>query len=421
MISMLRLAHSLSLAIGATIVPSAFAAAQGPAWILQFGSDSADGARATCQDDSGGSYVGGFTWGTVTGQSSGSIDAWLARFDGSGARLWVQQFGTDAPDRIDALAPDGAGGVFAAGYTAGDFAAPNAGSNDIWVSRLDSTGRVLWSRQLGSRFAELLSSAAPDGRGGVFIAGSTGGDLNGASNPGAPFNAFVVHFDGSGQLSWISQVSTEASEGASGMAPDGEGGVFVAGHRAFFSGSQQSLRTGAWLTRINGAGHRLWFRLVNPPGGTWIFGLAQDEHGGVFAGGYWTGTPTYPTQGGTDAWLARFDASGNISWMKSQGGPDGDRLHSVVPDGVGGFWAGGRTWGQFLGPNIGATDAWCARFDPSGAILMAHQFGSTEAELDFAMAPDGNGGAYFVGLTYGDLAAANSGSSDAWVGRFIGP
>ncbi|HVS18064.1 MAG TPA: hypothetical protein VMT18_05645, partial [Planctomycetota bacterium] len=101
--------------------------AQGPSWMHQFGSSATDAARAACQDDSGGVYVGGLTYGTVTGQSAGSFDAWLARFDGSGARIWIQQFGTAAAEQLTALAPDGAGGVFAAGYTAGDFAAPNAG------------------------------------------------------------------------------------------------------------------------------------------------------------------------------------------------------------------------------------------------------------------------------------------------------
>jgi hypothetical protein len=396
-------------------------AAQGPSWIHQFGSDSSDGALATCQDTSRGMYVGGFTYGTVTGQSAGSIDGWLARFDGSGARIWIQQFGTSAPDRIDALAPDGVGGVFAAGYTAGDFAGPNAGSYDLWVSRLDSTGRVLWSRQFGSTEAEGVSSAAPDGRGGVFVAGSTGGDLTGASQAGAPFNAFLLHLDGTGRLSWIRQVSTEATDSAGDLAPDGKGGVFVAGYRTFFAGTQPILRTGAWLARFDSSGDRLWFRLVHPPGGTWIHGLAEDGQGGVFAGGFWTGTPASPAQGGTDAWFGRFDESGNSTWSQSLVGPDADRVYSLVPDGVGGFWAGGRTWGQFLGSHSGLTDVWCARFDPNGALVTAEQFGSTEAELDFAMAPDGSSGAYFVGLTYGDLAAPTFGSSDAWLARFFAP
>jgi hypothetical protein len=366
--------------------------------------------------------VGGFTNGTVSGQSAGSSDAWLARFDGSGARIWMEQFGTTGPDEIRALASDGAGGVFAAGETAGDFAAPNAGADDIFVSRIAPTGRVLWSRQLGSRFAELLHGAAPDGRGGVFLAGATGGDLTGASQAGAPFDAFLVHFDHAGRLSWIRQVSTGASDMAHSLAPDGNGGVFVAGYRSHLEGNDPTtLRTGAWLTRIDGAGNRLWFRLVHPPGGTWIHGLAEDGQGGVFAGGFWTGTTTSPALGGTDAWFGRFDGSGNTTWTQSLTGPDADRAYSLVPDGVGGFWAGGRTWGPFLGSHSGWTDVWCARFDPNGAVLTAEQFGSTEAELDFGMAPDGSSGAYFVGLTYGDLAAPTIGSSDAWLARFIAP
>ena len=43
-------------------------------------------------------------------------------------QLWIQQLGTTASDYARGLAPDGSGGVFAAGWTWGGLAGPDPSS-----------------------------------------------------------------------------------------------------------------------------------------------------------------------------------------------------------------------------------------------------------------------------------------------------
>ena len=50
-------------------------------------------------------------------------------------QLWITQFGTGTSDQAYALAPDGAGGVMVAGWTRGSLGGPNAGRADVFLAR----------------------------------------------------------------------------------------------------------------------------------------------------------------------------------------------------------------------------------------------------------------------------------------------
>jgi hypothetical protein len=85
-------------------------------------------------------YAVGSTRGNLGGPSSGGIDAWIARFDGSGNQVWINQLGTLDNDHATAAATDGAGGLFASGTTNSDLGGPNAGTDfDVWIARYDAS------------------------------------------------------------------------------------------------------------------------------------------------------------------------------------------------------------------------------------------------------------------------------------------
>ena len=114
-------------------------------------------------------------------------DVFLARYDSAGNRVWISQFGSSENDYALALAPAGAGGVMVAGYTHGSLGGPNAGGRDVFLARYP-----LWNRQFGTSSDDVAYALAPDGAGGVMVAGYTGGSLGG---PNADRNdAFLARF-----------------------------------------------------------------------------------------------------------------------------------------------------------------------------------------------------------------------------------
>jgi hypothetical protein len=274
-------------------------------WIRQLGTAGTDQVRAAAADGAGGVFVCGYSGGSLGGPSSGADDAWWARYDSSGNQTWIRQIGTSAGDFAYGAAPDGSGGLFVCGHTFGNLAAPNAGEYDAWLGRCDASGNLLWLRQWGTSAKDNASCAAPDGAGGVFALGSTAGALGGASAGAA--DGWLARFDGLGNQLWIRQLGSSADDFVYGAAPDLAGGVFLGGITAGNLGGLGAGGFDAWLAHYDGTGSSIWVSQL----GTSLFdspdALAPDGAGGVFAAGYSQGSLGGPNLGSYDAWLARYE------------------------------------------------------------------------------------------------------------------
>jgi len=139
--------------------------AQDVIWIRQFGTPAFDWAGGVAVDEGGNAYVAGSTGGTLPGQTSagGIDDAYVRKYDSAGSELWTGQFGTPAGEFAAAVAVDGDGNVYAAGFTEGTLPGQTAaGSGDAYVRKYDSAGSELWTRQFGTPAFDLAKGVAVD-------------------------------------------------------------------------------------------------------------------------------------------------------------------------------------------------------------------------------------------------------------------
>ncbi|MEM6673201.1 MAG: hypothetical protein AAF726_10170 [Planctomycetota bacterium] len=394
-------------------------AGQSQEWIRQFGTSSSEGAAGAAPDGVGGVYLTGGTSGDLGGPNAGDSDAWIARFDDAGRQLWVRQFGTSAGDGCGFAAVDGTGGIFVGGSTSGALVGPGSGVSSAWIARYDAQGERIWARQFGSSFTS-CSGAAMDGTGGAFFGGTTYGSLA-APNAGGP-DAWIARHDASGNQLWIRQFGTGGWDSCSEVISDGEGGVLACGPtRSSLFGPSAGLRD-AWVARYDAAGNLLWGRQFGSNEGEECWGAASDGAGGIYVTGVTEGSLGGPNSSFDvwDVWLARYDGDGNQLWLRQFGSDDYDECHAATPDGVGGVYLAGRTPGMIAGPGQapGWPETWIARFDAAGAQLWIRQFGSSDLDASSAMARDDRGGVYLAGSTRGDLGGPNAGSEDAWLARF---
>jgi len=394
------------------------AAAQNQLWVRQFGTSSGEFVHASAPDAAGGAYLAGQTWGSLGGPFAGGFnDAWLARHDGAGNQLWIRQLGGIRTDVAFALAPDDASGVYVAGYTAGSLGgAPLGGLYDAWLARYDTAGNQLWIRQFGTNKVDGAYALAADGSGGVFVAGETEGNL-GAPNAGSS-DAWLARYDSAGNQLWVRQLGTSQYEQALGAAPDGSGGVHVNGVSLGGLGGPNAGVADGWLARYDGAGNQLWIHQLGTSGIDIAASAAEDTSGGVYVSGYTEGSLAGPHAGGQDAWLARYDSAGNQLWIRQLGSSGPDSANAAAPDGSGGVYFSGSTTGSFGGPNAGKADAWLARYDSAGNQLWIEQLGTSQDDLGSAAAPDGLGGLYVSGRTYGSLGGPHLGNADVWLARY---
>lgn len=365
-------------------------------WIRQDGSADYDGVHVASEDGFGGVYLGGSTQGNFGGPSAGEDDAWLARFDASGQRLWLLQFGTSRTDWLSAAAVDGTNGVFVGGSTRGSLGAPNVDPSeatlDIWLAHYSNAGTRTWIAQWGTATSDQLLDVVADGTGGAFFGGTTYGDLS-AVNLGAA-DAWLARCDAAGHVMWSVQFGTSDYDATLAVASDDSGGVFAGGSDSSSSGAFDR----AWLARFSGAGQQLWrFQL---PAAGWsqrITAALPDGFGGVFVLGH---TDTFPPYAG-HGWMARYDSGGVLAWTLPVGNhiPSGaftrDAQHRVYVGGV---------WGQLT------------RFDSAGQLdRQVDLVGASE--FIGSAAPSSVGGVFIAGTTYSDLAAPNAGGGDTWLAR----
>src|SRR5207253_4820 len=119
--------------------------------------------------------------GTTLLTSLGSLDAFVAKFSSTGALVWARQLGGTSFDQGTGIAVDGAGNVFTTGLFqgtadfdpgAGTILLTSVGSLDVFVSKLASTGALVYARQLGGTSNDQGLGIAVDGSGNVFTTGS---------------------------------------------------------------------------------------------------------------------------------------------------------------------------------------------------------------------------------------------------------
>ncbi len=139
-------------------------------WGKNIGSIGSDEATAIAVDASGRVFVSGvFTGNLISGSdlipAQGINDGFVSCFGLQGDLLWSQVIGTPGNnDRVNAIAADGQGNVYASGYFDHD-------DQKTFVVKLDSDGNELWTVLTGGDSNARPLAAITDINDHVFIAG----------------------------------------------------------------------------------------------------------------------------------------------------------------------------------------------------------------------------------------------------------
>ena len=176
----------------------------------------------TASPQGGGSGDEGSSGGSGDGGNSGSSTA-----SAEGTVEWIRQMGTSYNDYAYDITTDSSGNVYVTGYTAGALDGSNAGSHDVVVVKYDNDGNEQWTKQLGTSSHDGATGIATDSSGNVYVTGFTRGDLDGSVGNR---DFFVVKYDSGGAKQWTKQLGTSSHDGATGIATDSSGNVYVTGN-----------------------------------------------------------------------------------------------------------------------------------------------------------------------------------------------
>jgi hypothetical protein len=108
---------------------------------------------------------------------------------------------------------------------------------------------------------------------------------------------------------------------------------------------------GGFITKLNSSGGLVWARALENSDSTFVYGLAADSAGNVYATGMFQGTidlnsgaaiDARTSAGGNDIFVVKLTASGNYSWAETFGGTGNDIGFGIAVDPTGGIHLAGQ-------------------------------------------------------------------------------
>jgi len=403
-------------------------------WNTFMGSSSDDEGSAIAVDGSGNVYVAGYsedTWGTPVNPHAGFADAFAAKLSTSGVRQWNTFMGSESLDYGLAIAVDGSGNVYVAGWsfvTWGTPVNPFAGSSDAFAAKLNSSGVLQWNTFMGSAYEDDCFAIAVDGSGNVYVAGYCYATWGLPVNPFAGGgDAFAAKLSLSGVRQWNTFMGSVSDDEGYAIAVDGSGNVYVAGESDATWGTPVNPHAGetdAFAAKLSTSGVRQWNTFMGGSSYDCGFAIALDGSGNVYVAGWsfvtW-GAPVNPHAGSADAFAAKLNLSGVRQWNTFMGSAYTDYGRAIAVDTSGNVYVAGyshATWGLPVNPFAGGGDAFAVKLSTSGVRQWNTFMGSASQDVSRGIAMDTSGNVYVAGTseaTWGTPVNPYAGGWDVFI------
>jgi hypothetical protein len=224
-------------------------------WAKTMGGNSDDHGYYLALDAAGNVYTTGEFGGTADFDpgpgvynltSAGSYDIFISKLDAAGNFLWAKSLGGNGADLGYSIALDASGNVYATGYFSGsaDFdpgpAAYNLvseGSQDIFISKLDSSGNFLWTKAIGGIGDDWGWSLALDASSNVYATGFFTSSVDFDPGPGVynltsagAKDIFILKLDAAGNFLWAKSMGGTGMDSGFSICLDPQGQIYTAGY-----------------------------------------------------------------------------------------------------------------------------------------------------------------------------------------------
>ncbi|KXK20025.1 MAG: SBBP repeat-containing protein [Saprospiraceae bacterium] len=339
-------------------------------WAKQLGGTGWEGARSVAVDNASGIYVVGNFNGTADFNPEiaesypltavGGDDIFIVKLSFDGKLIWAKNIGGATTDEAYGVTTDGSGNIYVTGRFQGtaDFnpggspvnLVASGGSDDIFLCKYDADGNLGWAKNMGAGNNDFGLSVKSDASGNAYITGYFNGSVdfdpgNGTTiltAPGTGSDIFIAKYNSAGNFVWAKSFGSNGWDVGYDIAVDAGGNIAATGRfegTVDFDPGAAAHNISAvdysdiYLVKLDENGDFLWAHGFGSTFSEWGQGIDLDASGNVYFTGYFqnsvdfdpgSGTSNLISNGSEDAFVSKFDGSGNFIWAKSMGCNDAD-------------------------------------------------------------------------------------------------
>ncbi|MEK6614496.1 MAG: SBBP repeat-containing protein [Bacteroidota bacterium] len=303
---------------------------------------------------------------------------------------WTKIAGGPSVDKVTGIATDLTGNIFVTGYFDSTIVFDStrlvsAGGTDVFIAKYDADGILLWAKQVGGQNDDYTSGISTDITGNCYVSG-------------------FFYIQGNG-----------TTFGSTTISQAGDADIFV--------------------SKFSAAGNLLWVRNGGGRSNDASFSIATDVSGNSYVAGYFSGTASFGTikvvsNGYSDVFIVKYDAAGNLVWIKTGGGSYQDEAYAVSTDVSGNCYVTGYFTGNavFSGIPLACvgyfdSDVFLLKYNPSGLLVWAKRAGGTGNDIGYGIDVAANGNVFVCGVflgtkTFGDNILIRESGSNGFLAKF---
>jgi len=327
-------------------------------WSKQFGSGNVDEVTDIAVDTNGNIYVSGFSYGDFSGSSNSSADIIVLKLDASGSEIWRKQLGTSQDDVATAIYLDSNEDLIISGYSSTGFDTHlSNGLHDVIVLKLSADGTLVWSQQFGSAFKDIANDVTVDSADNIYVVGYSEGDIDGNTNNGFA-DLFITKLNSTSAIQWTRQLGTAAIEHANAVAVDSNDNIYLSGFTAGgLDGNTALGSSDQFALKYDTTGTLQWSVQLGTDKDDRAHSITIDNNDEVLISGYTLGDMIGTNNGESDITLIKLDQNGTQQWAQQYGTNESDIGFAVSHDTDNNIYLTGRTQGELdANQNAGSDD-----------------------------------------------------------------
>ena len=309
---------------------------------------------------------------------------------------WAIRAGSDSREIARKIVTDNNGNIYIAGYfedhTLLDTIELNGYGNNMFLAKYDATGNIQWAQYGGGDYvgAEGLAIGANNN---IYVTGffrDTAYFGSSTITSSGLSDVFLANYSPEGDLLWIVTIGGIGQDGAYGVTTDEDGNTYVSTHNS--------------LSKYNTHGTPIWVRQFDGMGMIKIHSDYNGYLNimSTFSGTIDLGSITLTSRGWWDILVAKLDTTGNVVWAKQvKGGNNYDTWgEDITTDRDGNMFVTGRFQDTVFFETdtlIGVLDIFIAKYNAAGDLLWVKQSQGNTWGLGRGITTDIEGNAYITG------------------------